>query len=63
MLSTKQLLKIDPSLSDLSEVELEELRNTLYSFAQLAFDVYWTKKMGSKNPIGHLPPPEKHGNI
>lgn len=51
-LLAKDLLKIDPSLSDLPEEELEELIATLYETAQLAFDVYWSKKHGSKNPVG-----------
>lgn len=49
------MLKIDPSLADLSVEELEEVRASLYDSAQLAFDVYWTKKYGSKNPTGSFP--------
>jgi hypothetical protein len=55
MLSLEQMLKIDPSLADLSEEELRELQASLYETAQLAFDVYWRKKCGSKNPAGLLP--------
>jgi hypothetical protein len=55
MISVEQMLKIDPELSSLSESELEELRSSLYRFAQLAFEVYWTKKHGSKNPVRLFP--------
>ena len=55
MLSTDQLIKIDPSLADLDKAELEHLRTEMYEMAQLAFDVYQIKKGGSKNPVGLLP--------
>ncbi|HXF29742.1 MAG TPA: hypothetical protein VN457_07820 [Chlamydiales bacterium] len=54
MLSIQQMLKIDPELVTLSEGELEEVRTAFYDAAQLAFDVYWAKKHGSKNPRGLL---------
>lgn len=55
MLSIDQMLKIDPSLSNLSDAELEEALRALYGVAQLAFEVYLAKKHGSKNPVGLLP--------
>ena len=54
MLTSKQMLKIDPELAELSEADLSELQQALYDTAQLAFEVYWTKKHGSKNPLGLL---------
>jgi len=54
MITTQKMLQIDPGLADLSETELEEVREALYSAAQLAFDVYWTRKHGSKDPTGSL---------
>ncbi|MBY0473238.1 hypothetical protein K2Q00_03085 [Patescibacteria group bacterium] len=54
MLSIEQMLKIDPSLSELSEAELEELRASLYETAQIGFDYWREKKGGSKNPIRSL---------
>lgn len=54
MISTEQMLKIDPELAGLSQDELIELRAALYESAQLAFEVYWSKKNGSKNPVGSL---------
>jgi hypothetical protein len=47
MLSKEQMLKIDPELASLNDEELVELRDTLYGFAQLAFEVYAIKKHGS----------------
>ncbi len=55
VITVEQMKKIDPDLADMSEIELEELRDALYESAQLAFDVYWAKKNGSKNPVGSLP--------
>ena len=49
------MLAIDPTLSDLSESELEDIRLSLYESAQLAFEVYWTRKHGSKNPVRLFP--------
>jgi hypothetical protein len=54
MLTTEQMLRIDPELSSLTEDELEELRDALYETAQLGFDIYWSRKHGSKNPTGLL---------
>jgi hypothetical protein len=54
MLTLQQMLKIDPALSSLSDTELEELRTALYGWGQLAFDIWWQKKNGSKNPLGSL---------
>jgi hypothetical protein len=63
MLSIDQMLKIDPDLADLSDAELEELRGSLYESAQLAFEIYWAKKHGSKNPVGLLPSQEQGHTI
>lgn len=48
--------KIDPGLAGLSEADLEEIRAALYDTAQLAFEVYWSKKHGSKHPVGSFTP-------
>lgn len=40
---------------ELSDEEVECLRDTLYNTAKLAFDVYWfDSNSGSKNPLGLL---------
>jgi len=52
MLSLRQLKKEDPRLAELTEEELTELRDALYETANLAFDIWWYQKFGSKNPIG-----------
>ncbi len=39
----------------ISDEEIEALRSALYDSVQLAFEVYWAKKSGSKNPVGLLP--------
>lgn len=57
MLTLEQMIKIDPELGKLPKPELEAIRDALYEHAQLAFDVYWEKKRGSKNPVRLLPPP------
>lgn len=49
MLSLEQMIQIDPDLAKLSEPEQEELRAALYEAAQMAFEVYWTRKHGSKD--------------
>lgn len=54
MISIEQMLKIDPELSGTSDEELEEIRVSLYEAAQLACEVYWTEKSGSKSPKGLL---------
>ena len=51
MLTFEQMVKIDPSLSKLSQDELRQVRLALYDAAQLAFEVYWAKKHGSKCPV------------
>ena len=54
MLSLEQMIKIDSHLATLTPEELEELRASLYESAQLAYEVWRTKKSGSKNPGGLL---------
>jgi hypothetical protein len=54
MLTLNQLRKKDSKLSSLTDAEIESLRSVLYEFAQLAFDVWWREKRGSKNPSGVL---------
>ncbi len=54
MLSLEKIRKIDPELSSLSDTELLEIEGALYAMGQLAFDVWWTRKNGSKNPIRSL---------
>jgi len=57
------MLKVDPILADMSEADLEELRAVLHDTAQLAFDVYWAKKYGSKYPVGILPVSQERRTI
>ncbi len=56
MLSSAQMKKMDPSLEEMPEEDISEVRVALYESAQLAFDVYWSRKYGSKYPIGLLTP-------
>lgn len=58
MLSLEKIKEIDPTLAHLSDTELEEVRIALYNAAQLAFDVYWGKKHGSKCPVRSFPSSE-----
>jgi len=54
VISLEDLRKIDPELNDLTDEELEQIRAELYQLGQLAFDVWWLEKDGSKNPVGSL---------
>lgn len=63
MLSIKQMIKIDPTLASLSEAELEQLRADMYENVQLAYDVWWTRKGGSKNPVGSFTNPPLSGIV
>ncbi len=53
MLSVEQLRKIDPELRDITDENLEKIRETFYSISQLAFETF-NKNYVSKNPIGVL---------
>jgi hypothetical protein len=50
--------QIDPHLKHLSDAEVELLRTDLYEMAQLACEVWWHEKNGSKNPVGLLQDPD-----
>lgn len=63
MISLQKMKQIDPELSNLPDSELEEIRSSLYESAQLAFDVYWSKKLGSKYPVRLLTSPEDRVTI
>ena len=63
MLSLAKMRKIDPSLKDVPDAELEQIRDALSQYAQLAFEVYWTKKSGSKCPVGLFPIKEEGPKI
>jgi len=40
---------------ELSDTEIESIRDTLYTSAEIAFEVYWSdSNAGSKNPLGLL---------
>jgi hypothetical protein len=55
MITTEQCRALLSTEIELTESELEELRNDLYSTAELAFESYWLdSNSGSKNPVGLL---------
>ncbi len=54
MLSIESLKKIDPEISNLSDDEIEKIRQSFYEFGQLIFDDWHEQKFGSKSPIGSL---------
>ncbi len=58
MLTLEKMREIDPGLGHLNDTELEQVRSALYDAAQLAFDVYWGKKHGSKYPVRSFPSSE-----
>lgn len=55
MLSIEQCRKVDPAIKDLPDEEVARLRDALYGFGQLAFEVWQSEKFGSKNPVRSLP--------
>ncbi len=59
MLSLEQLRKLHPRPEEVTDKELQELGSAMAGLAQLAFDVYWHEKSGSKNPVGLFPPKEQ----
>jgi hypothetical protein len=63
MLTLEQLRRTDPELRDLPESELVEIRAALYESAQLAFEVYWSRKDGSKYPTGSLTAVEEQARL
>ena len=55
MLSIEALRKIDPSNTiNLTDKEIEDIRQSFYDFGQLIFEDWKEVKFGSKNPVGSL---------
>jgi hypothetical protein len=54
MISIESLRIIDPETSNLTDEELEKIRQSFYDFGQLIFDDWHEQKFGSKNPTGSL---------
>lgn len=54
MLSIESLRKIDPSLGNFTEDELEKIKKSLYDLGQLIFEDWNTNRYSSKNPVGLL---------
>jgi hypothetical protein len=55
MISVEQCRALLSTEIELTDNELEGLRNDLYSTAKLAFESYWfDSNSGSKNPVGLL---------
>ncbi len=54
MLSLEKLRKLDPSLNDMPDEQLEVIRASYYEIAEVAFDA-WYEEHGSKNPAGLSP--------
>jgi len=53
MLTPDQARKIDPSLSDLKDCELEPVLAALYDLGRMAVDAWGMDRAGSsKNPLG-----------
>ena len=48
MLSLEKLREIEPELKDISEKELEKIRDQLYSLANLALETYFDDKEKNK---------------
>ena len=54
MISLNTIRKIDPEVINLTDDEIEKIRQSFYDFGQLMFDDWYEQKFGSKNPIGSL---------
>jgi hypothetical protein len=63
MLTLEDCRKIDPSLRDLTDEQLRQIRASLYDLGQLAFQSWVSKKYGSKIPVGLLPKKGMKGRI
>jgi hypothetical protein len=63
VLSIEKLKEIDPGLSHLSDADVEEIRDSMYEAAQLAFEVYWSRKYGSKYQVGSFTPSENEATL
>lgn len=55
--------KIDPTLSHLTDEELENIQKALYDMGQLIFEDWHEQKFDSKNPIGTLENPNNKNKI
>ena len=54
MITLAKLRAIDPTLLNISDEELEEIRKSFYDFGQLMFEDWYDQKFGSKSPVGLL---------
>lgn len=54
MLSLEQCRQIDPTLLDLSDEKLSEVRGALYKLAKLALSAY-LKKPEARTPVATVP--------
>jgi hypothetical protein len=64
MLTIEQCRSLLPDEVELSDIELESIRDNMYSTAELAFEVYWSEiDSGSKNPLGLLKVMEANTSI
>ena len=52
MIGLDKLRKIEPDIAQLTDSELEEIRQSFYDFGQLIFEDWLEQKFGSKYPIG-----------
>lgn len=48
MLSLEKIREIEPDLKDMPDDKLEDLRNQLYTLAELALDTYFDDKKEEK---------------
>jgi hypothetical protein len=55
MISLEKLRKIDVKISDLTDDELEKIRQSFYDFGQLVFEDWHEQKFGSKYPTSSFP--------
>ena len=53
MLSKNQIKKIDPTLNDLPDNELDEILSELYELGKLSLEAYFFKKANTGFQIGN----------
>ncbi len=52
MISIEKLREAEPAFNNITDEEVERIRELLYKFAKLALEIYIENREGSKNPLG-----------
>lgn len=63
MISLDELRHLEPTLADMNDEDLSEIRTELYALGQLAFDVWQREQTGSNYPQGVVTPDPSNSTI